>query len=190
MRWRLKSPASRLFTQQVIQAQLKENIKAPRQWPLCGEFTGDRWTSLHKWPVTRKILPLDDVIMHGEHAPSIPSFSRSGWDDQPRLISYRVKPVSPDNIIKETHSYDCPTQLFPNSLQIWMSQGDPGWRDGVSRGFDVALSDVYGVLKCLDLLHWIWKAFCSQIVHLTKQDIWCAVEFTSTIRIVIDPQTI
>ena len=25
---------------QFIQAQIKENIKAPRQWPLCGEFTG------------------------------------------------------------------------------------------------------------------------------------------------------
>ena len=23
--------------------QIKENIKAPRHWPLCGEFTGDRW---------------------------------------------------------------------------------------------------------------------------------------------------
>ena len=21
----------------------QENIKAPRRWPLCGEFTGDRW---------------------------------------------------------------------------------------------------------------------------------------------------
>ena len=38
MRWRLKSPASRLFTQPFIQAQIKENIKAPRHWPLCGEF--------------------------------------------------------------------------------------------------------------------------------------------------------
>ena len=27
-----------------IRAQIKENIKAPRHWPLCGEFTGDRWT--------------------------------------------------------------------------------------------------------------------------------------------------
>ena len=41
-RWRLKSPASRLFTQPFIQAKIKENIKAPRHWPLCGEFTGDR----------------------------------------------------------------------------------------------------------------------------------------------------
>ena len=42
-RQRLKSPASRLFTQSFIQMQIKENIKAPRHWPLCGEFTGDRW---------------------------------------------------------------------------------------------------------------------------------------------------
>ena len=40
---RLKTPASPLFTQPFIQAQIKENIKAPRHWPLCGEFTGDRW---------------------------------------------------------------------------------------------------------------------------------------------------
>ena len=53
-RWRLKSPASRLFTQPFIQTQIKENIKAPRHWPLCGEFTG---------PVTPKMSPFDDVIM-------------------------------------------------------------------------------------------------------------------------------
>ena len=41
--WRLKSPASRLFAQPFIQARIKGNIKAPRHWPLCGEFTGDRW---------------------------------------------------------------------------------------------------------------------------------------------------
>ena len=26
-----------------VKTQIKENIKAPRHWPLCGEFTGDRW---------------------------------------------------------------------------------------------------------------------------------------------------
>ena len=31
--------ASRLFTQQFIRAQIKETLKAPRHWPLCGEFT-------------------------------------------------------------------------------------------------------------------------------------------------------
>ena len=43
VRWRLKSPASPLFTQPFIQVRIKENIKAPRYWPLCGEFTDDRW---------------------------------------------------------------------------------------------------------------------------------------------------
>ena len=41
MRWRLKSPASQLFTQPFDQAQIKENIKAPRRWPLWVEFTGE-----------------------------------------------------------------------------------------------------------------------------------------------------
>ena len=27
----------------VIDAEIKKNIKAPRHWPLCGEFTGGRW---------------------------------------------------------------------------------------------------------------------------------------------------
>ena len=27
----------------IYQAQIKENIKDLRHWPLCGEFTGGRW---------------------------------------------------------------------------------------------------------------------------------------------------
>ena len=34
-----QTPASLLFTQPYIQAQIKENTKAPRHCPLCGEFT-------------------------------------------------------------------------------------------------------------------------------------------------------
>ena len=32
-----------IFTQPFIQARIKENSKALRHWPLCGEFTGDHW---------------------------------------------------------------------------------------------------------------------------------------------------
>ena len=53
-----------LFTQPFIQTQIKENTKAPRHWPLCGEFTGDRWISRKNGPVTRKMFPFDDVIMY------------------------------------------------------------------------------------------------------------------------------
>ena len=31
-----------MLTQAFVQAQMTENIKAPRHWPLCGEFPGDR----------------------------------------------------------------------------------------------------------------------------------------------------
>ena len=56
-RWRLKSLASRLFTQTFFQAQIKQNIKAPLHWPLCGN-------SPHKGSVTRKMFSFYDVIMH------------------------------------------------------------------------------------------------------------------------------
>ena len=41
----------------------KENIKAPRHWPLCWGIHRGPVNSLHKWPVTRKMFPFDDVIM-------------------------------------------------------------------------------------------------------------------------------
>ena len=43
----------------LFKAQIKENIKDSRHWLLWGGCTGDR----HKWPVTRKKFPFDDVIM-------------------------------------------------------------------------------------------------------------------------------
>ena len=48
---RLKSPVSRLFAQPFVQAQIIENIKSPRHWPLWGEWY--RWPvdSPHKGPV-------------------------------------------------------------------------------------------------------------------------------------------
>ena len=48
-RWRLKSPAFRLFTQPFVLAQIivlvqiKENIRAPCHWSLWGKFTVDWW---------------------------------------------------------------------------------------------------------------------------------------------------
>ena len=46
-----------------IQAQIKENIKAPRHWPLWGGIHRRPVNSPHKGPVTRKMLPFDDIIM-------------------------------------------------------------------------------------------------------------------------------
>ena len=54
----MASQINRLF-----KAQIKENFKAPRHWPLCVEFTGGPVNSPHKGPVTRKMFPFDDVII-------------------------------------------------------------------------------------------------------------------------------
>ena len=39
--WRPKSPASPVFAQLLVQAQIKESIKAQRRWPLGEEVTGE-----------------------------------------------------------------------------------------------------------------------------------------------------
>ena len=49
----------------VFKTQITENIKAPRRWPLCGEFTGNRWIRRTKGASNEKMFPIDDVIMHG-----------------------------------------------------------------------------------------------------------------------------
>ena len=51
-----------LFTQPFIPTQIKENSRAPRHWPLCGEFTGRRWIP-RTMASNAKMLPFHDVIM-------------------------------------------------------------------------------------------------------------------------------
>ena len=52
----------------LLGSNFKENIKAPRHWPLWGETTCGRYRwpvdSPHKGPVTRKVYPFDDVNMN------------------------------------------------------------------------------------------------------------------------------
>ena len=49
----------------LFKVQIKENIKAPRHWPLCGEFTGDWWIPSTKGQ-NAKNFPFDDVIMRNK----------------------------------------------------------------------------------------------------------------------------
>ena len=53
-RWRLKSPASPLFTQLLVQVQIKENIKAPHHWPLCEEFSANEFGKVDIGEATSK----------------------------------------------------------------------------------------------------------------------------------------
>ena len=61
-RWRLKSPASPLFTEPVIQLQIKKHQSSASLALVRGIH---RWrvNSPHKWPVAREMFPFDDDIM-------------------------------------------------------------------------------------------------------------------------------
>ena len=76
-----KSPASWFFTQPFIQAQIKENTKAPLHWLCAGN-------SPHKGPVTREMFPFDDVIMINfklqVHFPGINHFKPASQSYVPR----------------------------------------------------------------------------------------------------------
>ena len=51
-----------LFAELFVQAQSKENVKAPRHWPMWGEPIGDRWIPLTKGQKRRK-----NVSIWGRH---------------------------------------------------------------------------------------------------------------------------
>ena len=70
--WRLKPPASRLFSQPSIQAHKEKKDQRNLQSSASLAFV---WgihrlpvNSRHKWPVTRKMFPFDDVIMKSARA--------------------------------------------------------------------------------------------------------------------------
>ena len=64
MRWRLKSPASRLFTQPFIQGADQRKHQSSASLAFVREI--HRWpvNSPHKRPVTRKMFPFYDVIIN------------------------------------------------------------------------------------------------------------------------------
>ena len=82
--WRLKSPASRLFTQPFIQMQIKENIKALRHWPLCGEFTGDRWIPRTNGQLRGKCFHL----MTSSYETMITQIYDTKWQPRPQCVKH------------------------------------------------------------------------------------------------------
>ena len=141
----LKSPAPRLFSQSFIQAQIKENIKAPRHWPSCGETPGPV-NSPHKGPVTRKMVPFDDVIMksvlHTHHTVNdaylmgtLPSHSNE-WSicsssNALNLNSYRKTNDTPISLqqFNTYHKWSCRTFIKIKSISI---RSDAHWMMGTA----------------------------------------------------------
>ena len=106
-RWRLKSPASQLFIQPFIWALMKENIKAPRHWPLCREFTGDRCGEFPaQMTGNAEKFPFDDVIMTALWSMSSPSLPDRWHNNCDHWQIYCDQPdwnISHPSVIR----YDC-----------------------------------------------------------------------------------
>ena len=86
--WRLKSPASQLLTQSFIQTQIIENIKVPRHWPLCGEFTGTG-----EFPAQRASYAENISIWWRHHVLSFQWYQRRGVSLCNSLIKYEKKTI-------------------------------------------------------------------------------------------------
>ena len=63
-RWRLKSPGPPLFTQPFIGAHIKKKHQSSASLTFVRGIHRGPLNSPHKWPVTRKMFPFDDVIMN------------------------------------------------------------------------------------------------------------------------------
>ena len=64
-----------------IQTQIKENIKAPSHWPLCWEFTGDRW------------IPRTNGQLRGKYFHLMTSSWRKSFPSQDASYNMQTTPV-------------------------------------------------------------------------------------------------
>ena len=95
-----------MFTQLFIQAQIKKNTKAPRHWPLCGEFTGDT-----QMDSNAEMFPLDDVIMNYS-TPEVPLALSTPLD----LMSKNINSLS--NLRYVNVYFLAQFQMFMNTIGV------------------------------------------------------------------------
>ena len=135
-------PAFRLFPQPLVQAQIKENIKAPRHWPLCGEFTGDRWI-----PAQRTSNAENVAIWWRHHETTGNMMSHSRWH---KIV------LSPFQI---THPSDRNIPLNIKYDHVWFGcvlfcVGDWMWFGGVTySGFPIFRGRFSGNVATLCNMH-------------------------------------
>ena len=106
--------------------------QTPLNWPLCGEFTGDRWIP-HKWTITRKMFPFDDVIMPRESFACFLHALMCAWTHWPlRDVEVIITMTSQVHHTVSNHrSFDClsntscgPTSKKHQSPCYWPFEGN------------------------------------------------------------------
>ena len=134
-RWRLKSTASRLFAQPFIQEQIKENVKAPRHWPLwgnspvTGEFSAQKASSTenvsiwwrhrgHYMICVTKILIPWDIMWHRMKSMAIIDFII--YVTSISLRNHRWK----GKCVTKTHLYSISIIKWHSSIGFWCGLSD------------------------------------------------------------------
>ena len=105
---RLKSPASRLFTRPFIQGTDKRKHQSSTSLAFVRGIHRGPANSLHKWPVTWKMFPLDDVIMYWQ----IPWSLDSTFSSLSELLSDYTTPLPLVILHYNKHHF------FPDKIEI------------------------------------------------------------------------
>ena len=73
----------------LVKAQIKENIKAPRHWPLGGEFTDGQWIPRTKGQEREKKFLFDDVIMIWKEGNIVNLWQIGAEIEKIQILAYR-----------------------------------------------------------------------------------------------------
>ena len=109
--WRLKSPASRLFTEPFIQGADQRKHQSSASLAFVRGIYRLSVNFPHKRPVTRKIFLFDDVIMGRETVLSLTRGSYNGkttslyWDGPPMQGQETVSPIFQCHVIKKAEKF-------------------------------------------------------------------------------------
>ena len=126
--------------------EIKENIKAPRHWPSCGEFTGHRWISRTKGQKRRKCFHLmtssclksDADILESAFLWDLTNGRACQWTS---LSSYEHKCLSTSSGIHAMNR----TGVHVCIIYLWEPIHDTSQRCGIKeghRGVDDAVEQV------------------------------------------------
>ena len=113
-KWRLKSPASRLFAPPFVQAQIKQNIRAPRHWPVTWKMF-----SFHDVIMTIKLMICYNMLPLPAYA-KLAFMLKSPWivdlaDNDNNLKTF-------NKLVLSTKIYE--SMCWPSSLKnLWISIG-------------------------------------------------------------------
>ena len=123
-------PHAWLFTQSFIQAQIKENITAPRHWPLCGEFTGTGEFPAQKASKRGKCFHL----------------MTSSWSDTSHARFQAAYRLEFSLSSEKDHLTSCPSVPTHQKAGVFFTSS-PAWQNRISKDYLCYLPQMVSIAK-------------------------------------------